>query len=1231
MSLSRLVRKAATGLVNRGLPSFSFVPRSASTAAALSISPSPRCLFDAPVRVQVSGLAPLQEVTLRASLTDEGGELFQSSARYRAESNGELDLSRSPALGGSYSGVEPMGWLWALTPSKPFKRLVKRDVLSPFCLQLEVFEGHGAPGKLLCKGTNERSFLREGASRIPVREGRVRATLFLPPGAGPFPGIIDISGTGGGLPEYKASLLASHGFAALALAYYGYEDLPKDMKEFHLEYFEEAVNYMLKHPQYLLLRKMPVSEKTETSSSFIRYNLPLCTGVDELSADDLRPRKISRSLLDLHKPQTKPKSTLLASQQNIVKILPSDLRFSLDVVRLKSFPSLPYKKWDAKGIYSSSHISPNFKHKRDIPKNQPKIDPPKHQPCHMKHAVPYRKQSAIKYFPNLGDSMFKTSMSDSHTSTSSFSVSSPSDADTEAPDSRTFLTQLPEASSALTKKHRERRPEINTQKPPDQHSVWYEEVLKKLTRNTAQWIVNHQMGRCATRTQLRKRYPLKHMMDLVSDATMTESDFKIGSEKELPVVKDKTSLVEEIKPETPLQIYYQGLSKYWERMTYEDPSNKNKTVEELPMKHFKLSPPIKLQDMMNPRAGKFIYTTDNSFERELYSGIGKIVYRRDATKDIITMSSHNEYIKHLQECFPMSCEQWDFRETQKGSDLKPVKGALRWTALPTPVDTLIDVNLKPSVPKIMKEEELKEMSMIVTPPEHLHIVWNMVKDWKKAWFLNDRKNLPSVQDVPQDLKPLIVASLKDINPRVRMAAAVCHYALQLENDEARDIMLDAILHGNDADSWAAAQCLATEGNATSPVVKRILKQLFYVREESRREQACILLSHISKGTRLVHILLAHIMNSSNWRKRILACQAVSYLHGNVSQDFKHKLTYLMWKDWNSDVRQAAAKALGSLGLGKEVHDHMRDMLETGDSWEKTEALSMIAQLKLMTAKLLPSFLQCFSDDFTAVRIEACITAAVLQLKDEMVQKTLIQLMWQDGVWKVRAMAIKSMSQIGPTNPQFKEFLLWAVHREQDYRVRIQVCRTIVSLQLQDPEIQTALQESLILELHPLVKKELSQTLEVLSIVPLENELSKMVQTKVSMLCQKDKVIARVMKLEEIIEAGREQPKRILFKEQDIKDKIEGYKDLAGLLDTAFADKSDTDLTSSSKWTNKTELEKLLESPSRHLTQEIQESPKAQDVYKKLFIGGQSIFRRKGKWSGLPLKARKQHYRPHSAE
>lgn len=71
--------------------------------------------------------------------------------------------------------------------------------------------------------------------------------MWYSPGAGPFPGIIDLFGSGGGLCEYRASLLAGHGFAVLALAYFRFEDLPEYLNDMHLEYFKEAVDFMLQH------------------------------------------------------------------------------------------------------------------------------------------------------------------------------------------------------------------------------------------------------------------------------------------------------------------------------------------------------------------------------------------------------------------------------------------------------------------------------------------------------------------------------------------------------------------------------------------------------------------------------------------------------------------------------------------------------------------------------------------------------------------------------------------------------------------------------------------------------------------------------------------------------------------------------------------------------------------------------------------------------------------------
>lgn len=159
--------------------------------AALSLEPAGRSLWDEPLRIAVHRLAPRQPVTLRAALRDEKGALFRAHARYRADAAGRLDLQRAPALGGSFAGLEPMGLLWAMQPDRPFWRLLKRDVQTPFVVELEVLDGHEPDqGKLLASAVHERHFLAPGVRRVPVREGRVRATLFLPPGETLLPPLV---------------------------------------------------------------------------------------------------------------------------------------------------------------------------------------------------------------------------------------------------------------------------------------------------------------------------------------------------------------------------------------------------------------------------------------------------------------------------------------------------------------------------------------------------------------------------------------------------------------------------------------------------------------------------------------------------------------------------------------------------------------------------------------------------------------------------------------------------------------------------------------------------------------------------------------------------------------------------------------------------------------------------------------------------------------------------------
>nr|XP_020480345.1 acyl-coenzyme A thioesterase 2, mitochondrial-like [Monopterus albus] len=152
-----------------------------SSQVRMRLLPSARCLFDEPVQLKVSGLRSRQVVTMRARSADERGVVFSSSATYRADGRGEIDLDRDPSLSGSYVGVEPMGLLWSMRPDILHKRFHKDKTITPHVVKLSVHEGEGE-GRMLAEATNERLVMGEGVSRVSVKEGNFEGVLFTPPG-----------------------------------------------------------------------------------------------------------------------------------------------------------------------------------------------------------------------------------------------------------------------------------------------------------------------------------------------------------------------------------------------------------------------------------------------------------------------------------------------------------------------------------------------------------------------------------------------------------------------------------------------------------------------------------------------------------------------------------------------------------------------------------------------------------------------------------------------------------------------------------------------------------------------------------------------------------------------------------------------------------------------------------------------------------------------------------------
>uniref|UniRef100_A0A672FVE7 Peroxisomal succinyl-coenzyme A thioesterase-like n=1 Tax=Salarias fasciatus TaxID=181472 RepID=A0A672FVE7_SALFA len=223
----------------------------------LSVNPS-RGLMDEKFVILVQNAPPDSELTVYALHQCEDGHGWDAFAHYISDATGRVNVSEDCSLGGTYSGIEPMGLLWSLRPvpgSQPGLRLRKKNVQEPMLVTVSVYEGHRKEGFAelvpLASALVERWYMSPGVRRIPVTKNGLTATLFLPPGPGPFPAIMDLWGGGGQLVEYRAALLASHGIAALTIDYLTPMITKETGEMVNLQYFETAYESLQEHPQIL--------------------------------------------------------------------------------------------------------------------------------------------------------------------------------------------------------------------------------------------------------------------------------------------------------------------------------------------------------------------------------------------------------------------------------------------------------------------------------------------------------------------------------------------------------------------------------------------------------------------------------------------------------------------------------------------------------------------------------------------------------------------------------------------------------------------------------------------------------------------------------------------------------------------------------------------------------------------------------------------------------------------
>lgn len=201
-------------------------------------------MADEVVQIRLVGLAPGSAVTIRARMTDELDGAWESACQFRADTVGTVDLSAQAPDAGSYDGVEPMGFLWSMRPMSDGPRAARKSTAQPVVIELTAEQG----GQQIASAQLVRLVASPGVTRTEVRDNGLYGTFFTPAGDGPHPTIMLLSGSGGGLSEAQAALHASHGYGALALAYFRAGNLPDKLIRIPLEYFERAIAWLEARP-----------------------------------------------------------------------------------------------------------------------------------------------------------------------------------------------------------------------------------------------------------------------------------------------------------------------------------------------------------------------------------------------------------------------------------------------------------------------------------------------------------------------------------------------------------------------------------------------------------------------------------------------------------------------------------------------------------------------------------------------------------------------------------------------------------------------------------------------------------------------------------------------------------------------------------------------------------------------------------------------------------------------
>jgi dienelactone hydrolase len=221
-----------------------------ASQVGFAVAPS-EPLIDEPVRIIVGGLAANSPITLRAKSEAQDHLWWRSEIVINSGPDGQIDLGAKAPEAGSYQGIDAMGIFWSMKPDKEPKNadhsfFTVRDFFEAIDTNIDVVES----GQVVGSVTIKRRYSKTGVKCTPFKDAGLYGILCFPDDGRRHPGVLVIGGSEGGvgLPNVTV-LLASHGFTAVSLSYFGESGQPTTLQNIPLEYFKRAVDWMLTLPE----------------------------------------------------------------------------------------------------------------------------------------------------------------------------------------------------------------------------------------------------------------------------------------------------------------------------------------------------------------------------------------------------------------------------------------------------------------------------------------------------------------------------------------------------------------------------------------------------------------------------------------------------------------------------------------------------------------------------------------------------------------------------------------------------------------------------------------------------------------------------------------------------------------------------------------------------------------------------------------------------------------------